>query len=280
MKLLVLAVACLVALVAAEEPIVLHYHENIGIKRAEQIRLAELAADFDGSRITGGSTASLGEYPYMGGLVIAMTTGQTSVCGSSLLTNTKLVTAAHCWWDGRNQARQFTVVLGSVRLFSGGTRINTNRVQMHDNWNPRNANNDVAVITINWVNYSNNIRNIGMASGSNSFAGTWAWIAGFGVTGDGHNIGNNQALSHARVQVITNDVCRNTYGSSIVVASTICISGANRVSTCGGDSGGPLVANNQLIGITSFGSPRGCQQNLPAGFARVTSFNSWISARL
>ncbi|XP_013178901.1 PREDICTED: collagenase-like [Papilio xuthus] len=280
MKLLVVAAACLVALVAAEEPIVLHYHENIGFKRAEQIRQAELAADFDGNRITGGSAASLGAYPFMGGLVIAMTTGQTSVCGSSLLTNTRLVTAAHCWWDGRSQARQFTVVLGSIRLFSGGTRINTNRVQMHGSWNPNNANNDVAVITINSVSYSNNIRNIAMASGSNDFAGTWAWAAGFGATGDGHNIGSNQALSHARVQVITNAVCRNTFGSSIVVASTLCISGANRVSTCGGDSGGPLVANNQLIGITSFGSPRGCQQSLPAGFARVTSFNSWISARL
>ncbi|XP_013145047.1 PREDICTED: collagenase-like [Papilio polytes] len=280
MKLLVVAVACLVALVAAEEPIVLHYHENIGIQRAEQIRQAELAADFDGSRITGGSTAALGAYPYMGGLVITLTTGGTSVCGSSLLSNTRLVTAAHCWWDGRNRARQFTVVLGSIRLFSGGTRLNTNNVQMHGSWNPNNANNDVAIIVIPWVNYSNTIRNIGLASGSNDFAGTWAWAAGFGATGDGHNIGSNQALSHARLQVITNAVCRNTFGSSIVVASTICVSGANRVSTCGGDSGGPLVANNVLIGITSFGSPRGCQQNLPAGFARVTSFNAWIRARI
>lgn len=34
------------------------------------------------------------------------------------------------------------------------------------------------------------------------------------------------------------------------------------------------------IGVVSFGSSRGCQVGLPAGFARVTSFASWIQARL
>ncbi|XP_013178900.1 PREDICTED: collagenase-like [Papilio xuthus] len=282
MRLLLVAVCCVVALgcASAEEPIVLYYHESEGIQKAEQIRQSELAADFDGGRIVGGSQAGLGAFPYMGGLVITLTNGRTSVCGSSLLSNTRLVTAAHCWWDGRNQARQFTVVLGSVRLFSGGSRINTNRVQMHNNWNPRNANNDVAVITINSVSFNNNINRIALASGNNDLAGTWADAAGFGITRDGGNIGNNQALSHVRLQVITNAVCRNTFGSSIIVSSTLCTSGANGRSTCGGDSGGPLVANNRLIGITSFGSPNGCQRGHPAGFARVSSFNSWISSRL
>lgn len=89
-----------------------------------------------------------------GGLVITLTTGATSVCGSSLLSNNRAVTAAHCWWDGRSQARQFVVVLGSTTLFTGGTRITTTNVQMHANWNPSNLNNDVAIIVINWVNYS------------------------------------------------------------------------------------------------------------------------------
>ncbi|KPJ05398.1 Trypsin-4 [Papilio xuthus] len=114
----------------------LDYHENVGIPKAEAIRQAELAADFDGSRIVGGSTVSrLGEWPFIGGLVISLTDGRQSVCGSSLLSATKLVTAAHCWRTHNVQARQFTVVLGSLRLFSGGTRINTNRVEMHSSYN-------------------------------------------------------------------------------------------------------------------------------------------------
>ncbi|XP_013141129.1 PREDICTED: collagenase-like [Papilio polytes] len=268
--------SCLAALAVAYEPIELDYHLNVGIPRAEVIKQAELAADFDGSRIVGGSAASLGAYPYMGGLVILLTDGRTSVCGSSLISNTRLVTAAHCWRDRTTQAREFTVVLGSIRLFSGGTRIVTNRVQVHGSYSTSNYNNDIAVITINSVAYTNNIRNIGLASGSNDFAGSWADAAGFGLTADGGSISNNQFLSHARVQVITNNVCRLTFGISTVISSTLCISGANRISTCSGDSGGPLAIGNTLIGVTSFGSSRGCQHNLPAGFARVTSFNAWI----
>lgn len=83
-----------------------------------------------------------------------MTTGATSVCGSSLLSNTRAVTAAHCWRDSRNQARQFTVVLGSARLFSGGTRIITRNVVVHSGYNVHNLNNDVAMISINFVSYT------------------------------------------------------------------------------------------------------------------------------
>ena len=57
----------------------------------------------------------------------------------------------------------------------------------------------------------------------------------------GSGISNSQAKSHVWLQVITNAVCQQTYGSSSVIASTLCTSGAGGVGTCGGDSGGPLV---------------------------------------
>lgn len=79
--------------------------------------------------------------------MITLTDGRQSVCGASLLSETRAVTAAHCWWDGRNQARSFTVVYGSIYLFRGGTRINTNTVEMHQNYNFRNLRNDIAIIT-------------------------------------------------------------------------------------------------------------------------------------
>ncbi|CAH2064753.1 unnamed protein product, partial [Iphiclides podalirius] len=279
MKLFLLALSCLAALALAEEPILLHYHENAGIRQAELIRQTEQAIDFDGTRIVGGSAARVGQYPYLGGLVITLQNGATSVCGSSMVTNNRAVTAAHCWWDGRNQARQFTVVLGSVRLFSGGTRINTNSVAMHGSYNPSNLANDIAVINMNWVNFSNVIGRINLASGNNNFAGTWAMAAGFGRTGDSAGIGQNQILSHVSLQVITNAVCRNTFGNTIR-DSTLCVSGAGGRNICQGDSGGPLAVGSTLIGVTSFTSARGCQANLPSGFARVTYFNAWIRSRL
>ncbi|XP_046969194.1 collagenase-like isoform X2 [Vanessa cardui] len=283
MKFLLVVVGLALA-VAAEEKIFSNYHEEIGIPEAARIKLAEEAQDFDGSRITGGQASSLGAHPHLGGLVITLTDNRQSVCGSSLLSNTRLVTAAHCWRHGSTQARIFTVVLGSTRLFSGGVRINTNNVQVHGSYNQATLNNDVAIIVIGHVSFTNNIQRINLASGSNSYAGTWATAAGFGRTSDSAGISVAQAKRHVNLQVITNAVCANTFGSSVIVSSTLCVATTNGQSTCGGDSGGPLAIGSgnsrTLIGITSFGSAAGCTRGFPAAFARVTSFASWINARL
>ncbi|XP_049884332.1 collagenase-like [Pectinophora gossypiella] len=288
MKLLVLVsvLGLALGLPAPEgEPFTGYYHSTVGIQEAARIKATEEAADFDGSRIVGGSAAALGAYPHLGGLVITLTTGSTSVCGSSLLTNTRAVTAAHCWFDGQNQARQFVVVLGSVRLFTGGTRITTTSVVMHENWVPSRILNDVAIINLSWVTYSSTISNIALPSGTllnNNFAGWTAQAAGFGVQRDGTGISTAQTLHHVSLTVITNAVCASWYPGSIQ-ASNICIDGSQRRSTCGGDSGGPLQVNSGgpvLIGITSFGYRWGCEQGWPAAFARTTAFNTWIRARI
>lgn len=70
------------------------------------------------------------------------------VCGGALVTRNRVLTAAHCWFDGRTQAIRFTVVLGSLTLFSGGTRIVTDSVVMHNNWQPTRVRNDIAVIRL------------------------------------------------------------------------------------------------------------------------------------
>lgn len=63
MKLLLVAVS--LALCHAEEPIALHYHETIGVPKAELIRLAEEGIDFDGTRIIGGTPAALGAHAHL-----------------------------------------------------------------------------------------------------------------------------------------------------------------------------------------------------------------------
>ncbi|XP_046969206.1 collagenase-like [Vanessa cardui] len=283
MKFLLVVVSLAVAVVA-EEPIFYDYHEQIGIQEAARIKLAEDAQDFDGSRVVGGSVSSLGAHPHLGGLVVHLTDNRQSVCGSSLLTNTKLVTAAHCWRHRSSQARMFTVVLGSVRLFSGGVRVNTNNVQMHANYNEDTLNNDIAMIVTGHISFNNNIQPIAIATGSNNFAGTWATAAGYGRIGENIAISTNQVKKHINLQVITNAVCANTFGNRVVIASTLCTATSVGQSTCQGDSGGPLAIGSgnsrTLIGIVSFGSMAGCSRGFPAGFGRVSSFASWINARL
>jgi secreted trypsin-like serine protease len=68
------------------------------------------------------------------------------ICGASLVSTNRLVTAAHCWYDGTNQANRFTVVLGTINIFSGGTRMDTSEVFTHSEWTPSEIRNDIAMI--------------------------------------------------------------------------------------------------------------------------------------
>ncbi|CAH2083250.1 unnamed protein product [Euphydryas editha] len=278
------------ALVSARAPyvpILVDYHEKVGIPEATRILKSESATDFDGSRIVGGSAAGLGAHPYTAGLLVDLVDGRRSMCGASLVSNTRLVTAAHCWRTNSAQGRQITVILGSTRLFTGGTRLNTTEIQLHANYNPSTLSNDVAVISIPHVTYNNNIRNIELPSGLLlyfTYAGERAVAVGYGRTSDTAAPSSDPDLRQVALVVVENWECINIYGPTAVISSTLCTDGIYRGGPCSGDSGGPLVFSFQntryLIGVTSFVAAIGCQAGLPAGYARVTSFASWISARL
>ncbi|CAH0731213.1 unnamed protein product, partial [Brenthis ino] len=155
MKLFLLLVSLAVANAGVPyEPIELDYHNKVGIPLAERIKQAEMAQDFDGGRIIGGSQSNVGNHPHLGGLIVSLTDGRRSSCGSSLITNTRVVTAAHCWRTRAMQGRSVIVVFGSVTLLSGGTRVTSTNVQMHSNYNMDNFHNDIAIIVIPWVNYN------------------------------------------------------------------------------------------------------------------------------
>nr|AFM28249.1 chymotrypsin [Heliothis virescens] len=269
----------------ADSP-VFGYHSKFGIAEAARIKSMEEAQSFSGQRIVGGSITNIANVPYQAGLVITILFIFQSVCGASLISHNRLVTAAHCKFDGVMTANSFTVVLGSNTLFSGGTRINTNDVVMHPNWNPSTVANDIAVMRISSVSFSNVIQPIALPSGNelnNLFVGVNALASGYGLTSDGGSIGSNQQLSSVTLPVITNAQCAAVYGSAFVHNSNICTSGAGGRGTCSGDSGGPLAidSNNRkiLIGATSYGAADGCAAGFPAAYARITSYVSWIQSQ-
>ncbi|XP_026731127.1 brachyurin-like [Trichoplusia ni] len=264
------------------------YIQNYAIPLAEKIRQQE--EQMMQERIVGGLPSASGQFPYQAGLLASYQgISGTGICGGSLISANRVVTAAHCWFDGVNQAWLFNVVLGSTTLFSGGTRLATSVVATHPNWNPFLVRNDIAVIYLpQQVATSATIAPIALPSGNEvneNFAGETAVASGYGLTESqiGGPLPPNQVLSHVSLSIITNNVCSFAF-PLILQDSNICTSGLGGSSTCQGDSGGPLaiIRNNRpvLVGVTSFGSALGCTAGLPAAFARVTSYLSFLSQHL
>ncbi|CAH4023114.1 unnamed protein product [Pieris brassicae] len=260
------------------------YHRDVGIKQAEYLMIQEKM----GRIIGGNQVPSIMTYPYQAGIVATLTTGSMSICGGALVSNTRVLTAAHCWWDGENQARSFTVVLGSLTIFSGGTRLATSDVVVHPSWNDKDIINDIAVVRISRVQFTNNIQAITLPSISdvnNAFAGVTATATGYGKMKDSQKgFPKTTQLHHVNLKVLTNAVCQRTFSGITIHKSHLCTDGTQRVGTCEGDSGGPLttIVNNRriLIGIVSFGLSDGCERGTPSVYTRVTEFRTWINAQL
>ncbi|RVE51335.1 hypothetical protein evm_004015 [Chilo suppressalis] len=260
------------------------YHEDVGIPLGLKIKASEDA--IQQNRIVGGAIAPHHAHPYLAGLLINFwNIAGTSVCGASLLSSNRLVTAAHCWFDGVNQASQYTVVLGSHYLFSGGQRILTSQVIMHPQWTPSRLANDVAMIYLPFpATLTSSVQPIALPDWNdlgNLFVGNWATAAGYGLTSD-HQTGVTlqTSVSQVNLQVITEAQCRAVFGAQFVLPSTLCTNGAGGVGVCRGDSGGPLFINRNgrrvLIGVSSFVANIGCELGFPSAFARVTSFHSFL----
>ncbi|XP_028161494.1 brachyurin-like [Ostrinia furnacalis] len=273
---------CLVMTTHGEET-AFGYHAKIGIPKAKKLLMAESM-----TRIIGGSAVSANTaHPHQAGLIALLTNRATSICGGSLISNTRILTAAHCWDDGQNRATQFTVVLGSTTIFTGGTRVVTKDVTVHANWNTQSVTNDIMIARITSVTFSNSIQAIALptaAEASLNFAGLTGTVAGYGKTKDAQSsFPTTTTLHSVNLPIITNAVCQSSFQMALH-ASHLCTSGAGAKGTCDGDSGGPLtvVSNNRLVqvGIVSFGLSDSCQSGHPSVYTRITSFLSWISANM
>nr|CAD7412124.1 unnamed protein product [Timema cristinae] len=265
-------------------------------------------------RIISGTTAARGQIPWQAFVIL----GGSGLCGGSLISNQWVLTAAHCAqgtnyiaYRGQdnisgtnahklklnqtlivfiyftpNSVATFAITLGATSRTAAQTGTVTQTVRsaiIHSSYNPNTITNDIAVIRLNsavaTTSFITPVRLPRFSQASTSFAGSAARVSGFGRISS-TTTATSANLLFADVNIITNAVCANTFGTSIL-ASNICTLGSSGRSPCNGDSGGPLVIQEAdgaftEVGVVSFGRAN-CPANSPAAFVRVSSYLQWLS---
>lgn len=251
--------------------------------------------------IVNGDPGVAGDFPFLAS-VRAYVGSSYYTCGGAFVSTTKVVTAAHCFFD--ENGRELTDIRvgpadGTALPYS---RVDASSVEVHEAYNKVTQQNDIAVITL-----SRAIPGVGIARIPTSTewralteGGDAVRSAGWGTTSSGGS--SPSQFRVANLTVIPDSRCADynssypvgsvTYrgiGSSFDVATMICAGGATStglaVDTCQGDSGGPLVSGTTLVGVVSWGS--GCAgfddgeaiRLTPGVYTRLGAYLTWLAQR-
>ena len=238
-------------------------------------------------RIVNGDPADQGEYPAQGFLRVDVGGGFVGLCGGTVVSPRKFVTAAHCVIDDVGQPRPpgaFDVFLGQVDQDNFGAPNQISAAEVHPDYaeDAGGNTNDVGVLTFASAVSAAPLRIIGPGQTNLWAPGITATIIGWGAEAELDQDGSDLLLE-ATVPIRTDADCIN-YGSLYIAATMVC-AGNGSADTCQGDSGGPLLVHDGtpfvLAGVVSFGI--GCNRpNLPGIYTRIGAprLNAWVRGRV
>jgi trypsin len=233
-----------------------------------------------GPYIVGGTPTAIGEFPEYAQLwVDGLDDYYYAICGSTLITNNKILTAAHCTED---YSAQRLYVIPNFRSFDSDATfdrlIEVTQKFEHPNYNQSTPlNNDISILTLA---KQVNTAKAKIYGGNNDLSGYTATAIG---TGDVNNSGDGvDLLQKVNLTIVGNSVCANFYGTSNITPSMMCteIPGSGGEGTCFGDSGGPLFVtyNNAKVqaGIVSWGNENCALPNEYDVYARTNALIEFV----
>ena len=221
-----------------------------------------------------GTTTTAATYPFVMQITDA---SQNQFCGGTLVSATKVVTAAHCMVDETTSSVR---VVGGRTFLNGtnGTVSRVTKIWIHPDYTGAEQGDDLAVLTLATSMPYTTAPVVTSSQTGVYAAGTTARVIGWGDTSSGGSASNQ--LRTATLPTVSDASCTRSYGSRYIKSDMVCAGfTSGGVDSCQGDSGGPLIIGGVLAGIVSWGD--GCAAaGFPGLYTRLTTYSNLVATQV
>lgn len=303
---ILLYVSCVPTLDPILEDIIKKSSANSFKIQAAKIETLKTNMSLSDEKIINGEIATSGSFPFAVSLGLIGPNMYFHRCGGSILTNSHVLTAAHCLQDlGKNydykdfykRNRRVLVAIAGIKslneldflnLLSSGNIFLINGIDINENFQSITDTSDIALLTVQrLMTFSSNLFSVEIpgelidpTSILNSSMTTFGWgFTEFGTL-------SSQLLT-TTLSILNGSPARaecRGFDANFYCAKDL---SGRQSNVCFGDSGGPLLIFEKnrwiLFGVTSFSfadENNNCINSAPSFYTMVPRYSSWINKRI